>query len=292
LHLSTLLCGAHRREVLTEVRRRLARGEPCRVISTQVVEAGVDLDFPLVLRALGPLDRIVQAAGRCNREGRLGRGRVVVFRPAEGKVPPGSYRIGTELTGNLLARGEVDVAHPATFPAYFRRLYDHVPGDRDGIQRLRAALEYEAVADAFRLIDDDTASVFVPYQGMARLAGAVAFRLIYDDRGSVLVPYGGVGGGAVLGGMDRAAIHQAGRSAALLEDLRQAEQARPRRSVAALLRRAQPYLVSVRRRRLEEYAREGLAMPLFGDLWEWRGRYDAVRGLSDGALDPSLLYVG
>ena len=98
LHLSTLLCRAHRDEVLDEIRQRLAAGRPCRVVSTQVVEAGVDLDFATVFRAEAPLDSIIQAAGRCNREGRLGRpGRMVVFRPPDDSSPPGVYRSGRDI---------------------------------------------------------------------------------------------------------------------------------------------------------------------------------------------------
>ena len=164
LHLSTLLCGAHRRDVLHEIRRRLDIGEPCRLIATQVVEAGVDLDFPLVLRAIGPLDRIVQAAGRCNREGRLASGRVVVFWPAEVKVPPGAYRTGTETAMSLLSRLHVDLHDPTLYRTYFELLYQAVETDVKGIQDLRQALDYPEVAQRFRLIEDDTAAVVVRYQ--------------------------------------------------------------------------------------------------------------------------------
>jgi CRISPR-associated endonuclease/helicase Cas3 len=106
LHLSTLLCGAHRRDVLTEIKRRLDTGLPCHVVSTQVIEAGVDLDFPFVMRALAPLDSIIQAAGRCNREGRLPqKGRVVVFEPEGGGIPHGAYRTGADVSRSLLRGG-------------------------------------------------------------------------------------------------------------------------------------------------------------------------------------------
>jgi len=163
LHLSTLLCGAHRRDVLKEVKRRLKAGEPCRLVATQVVEAGVDLDFPLVLRAIGPLDRIVQAAGRCNREGRLERGRVVVFRPAEGGLPRGAYQTGTDLTAVVLADPAFDFHDPAVYEQYFRDLYKRVTLDRGDIQQLRQRREYHKVADAFYLIAKDTTSVLVSY---------------------------------------------------------------------------------------------------------------------------------
>jgi len=163
VHLSTLLCGAHRRRVLAEVHRRLRAGEPCRLVSTQVVEAGVDLDFPVVFRALGPLDSIIQAAGRCNREGRLDTGRVVVFKPAEGSLPGGAYRAATGITGALLGGGDVDPNAADAAHTYFARLFHTIDTDREGIQALRARLDFPEVAARFRMIDDDTMSVVVPY---------------------------------------------------------------------------------------------------------------------------------
>lgn len=163
LHLSTLLCGKHRREVIQEVKRRLSAHEPCLLISTQVIEAGVDLDFPFVLRALGPLDSIIQAAGRCNREGKLERGRVLIVRPAEGSTPQGAYRAGVGITEKMLGEGSLDVDNPAIPARYFRLLFDTVSTDRDGIQKLRKELNYPEVSKQFRMIDDETEDVIVLY---------------------------------------------------------------------------------------------------------------------------------
>lgn len=163
IHLSTRLCGAHRRATLDRVRERLRDGQPCRVVSTQLVEAGVDLDFPAVYRALGPFDSIVQAAGRCNREGKLGRGRVVVFRPPDDSMPPGVYRTGAGLTEVVTATPGFSPSHPDAARVYSTLLYESASTDAKGIQRLRERWDFPRVAEAFRMIEDDQVDVIVPY---------------------------------------------------------------------------------------------------------------------------------
>jgi len=165
LHLSTLLCGHHRRKVLAEAKRRLATGEPCRLVSTQVVEAGVHIDFPVVFRAMGPLDRIVQAAGRCNREGKLAAlGRVVVFRPSNPRGPRGEYRSGTAEAERLIASGG-DLHDPDLYARYFRLLYQDLDTDARRVQAARRGLQFADVAERFRLIDQETVPVIVRYGG-------------------------------------------------------------------------------------------------------------------------------
>lgn len=180
-HLSTNLCAYHRRVVLDEVRTRLKGGEPCRLVSTQCVEAGVDIDFPVVYRALAPLDAIAQAAGRCNREDRLKdykgerrKGEVKVFEPAvEGtyrsRYPTHSYFQAAEVTRSMLiTAGEtgLDLNDPAVFRDYFHRLYDLSKPETQSEELLEAfqSVDFVRVAQEYRLIDKAAIQVLVPYR--------------------------------------------------------------------------------------------------------------------------------
>ena len=175
-HLSTLLCGAHRRDVLDEVRRRLDAGEPCLLVSTQVVEAGVDIDFPFVLRAVGPLDSIAQAAGRCNRNGRMPeQGRVVVFEPAEPSPLPPGYRQPTEAGRIALAASGPHARpdDPDVQRRYFEGLLGLTDADGEGVQPLRERCDFPEVAKRFRMIDP-TIPVVVRYGDEAHVAELIA----------------------------------------------------------------------------------------------------------------------
>lgn len=168
LHLSTRLRPADRRSRLGEIRQRLTEGHACRVVSTQLIEAGVDLDFPVVLRALAPLPSLTQADGRCNRNGLLppGSGTTIVFDLDGGKAPPGAYYgAGARHTKVMLARPGTDVRQPEAIAEWYRLFLTDVGVSLDsrGVQQLRAALRYEATARAFRMIDDDRVSVAVPW---------------------------------------------------------------------------------------------------------------------------------
>ncbi len=176
LHLSALMCGAHRKAVIDDIKARLhAKREgsdprPLRVVSTQLVEAGVDIDFPVVYRALAGLDAIAQAAGRCNREGRLnGKGRVVVFVPPE-PPPVGHLRKAAQSCISTLHNQHADPLERSLFARYFQQFYSTVNLDSKGIvamlkvQPKTLGVQFRSAADAFRLIDDaDSATVVVRY---------------------------------------------------------------------------------------------------------------------------------
>lgn len=162
-HLSTWMTPAHRVEVLDEVRQRLDTKQPCFLVSTQCIEAGVDVDFPAVWRALGPYDSIVQAAGRCNRNGRLEPedAQVHVFQTEDEGLPPGVYQTATTQTELLRRMNAADPHNPESFQKYFRLLYQLSVPDECEIQKERQQLHFEQVNKLFNLIESFSVPIIV-----------------------------------------------------------------------------------------------------------------------------------
>lgn len=180
IHLSALMCGEHRSLVIDDIKRQLLAGKSVKVVSTQLVEAGVDMDFPVVYRALSGLDSIAQAAGRCNREGKLneqGRlGEVHVFVPPT-PAPRGLLRKGEDTSRSLFASLEFDMDAPDIFQRYFSLFYARVNdlGNEYYEWLVRdvnpgIALHFRTAAEHFRLIDDRAyRPVLVQYGGNGQL---------------------------------------------------------------------------------------------------------------------------
>ena len=165
-YLSTNLCPMHRTKVVDEIRNRLANGKRCRLISTQCIEAGVDLDFPVVFRALAPLDAIVQAAGRCNRERNIRCGHVVIFEPSDENHPYPSfdYKQATTVTKQLQNKyGEIDVYNSDIIQEYYKILYDISAPDQQNqdLDRAIQDLDFRSAAKYYKLINNNTINVVV-----------------------------------------------------------------------------------------------------------------------------------
>ena len=169
-HLSTLMCPAHRRCVLATIKARLKKpGARCLVISTQLVEAGVDLDFPKVYRALAPLDSIIQAAGRCNREGSLpNRGEVTVFRLEQEILPDGAYRRGTEIARSILPDRLEGNFQPEVIHSYFQALYQVTDRDKHNIEQLCSGQCYRQIGKKYRWIESDTEAALTNYSAVGK----------------------------------------------------------------------------------------------------------------------------
>src|SRR5271157_2380706 len=276
LHLSASMCAAHRADVVAKIKRRLRPGSdaPCRVISTQVVEAGVDLDFPTVFRAEAGLDSIAQAAGRCNREGLLTdeagnarHGRVVVF----------AYDSKKYRTVTLIARATAhfreiapdhlaDLLAPEAIEAYFRLHYWQQGGDDEH--------GWARGANGQSILDCFDADPKVLLHGQFRTA-AEAYRLIDDAQTPVLVPYGERGRGLIarLSSMPAAADPQ---------------------WLRAFDRSAQRYLVGVYERDLRTLLENGVLLELHGRfLLAAQAAYDSKIGLKFDSIgiDPEMLIL-
>lgn len=169
-HLSTSMCPDHRLRVLDTVRTRLRSGHPTLLISTQLIEAGVDLDFPVVYRELAPLDAIIQAAGRCNREGLLNPapgvpgGTLHIFSLAGRNLPPDSfYRNATaQLRAALAAGTPPDLIDPAAVARFQHELINaHGLATTDTITQLRHAQDFPQICEKYRLVEDNSLSFCV-----------------------------------------------------------------------------------------------------------------------------------
>ena len=173
-HLSTTMYPAHRRRVLTEIGERLKdeTGKKCIVISTSLVEAGVDLDFASVYRELAGVDSLIQAAGRCNRNGDRGKEDSIVriFRWNERENVSGQ-RQQIDMTENLLAEGR-DITTLDNITEYFRRLY-HIKGESLDVKKILEKFDggdyqFATVAKDFKLIEENTVTVYIDQEPEAK----------------------------------------------------------------------------------------------------------------------------
>ena len=204
-HLTTLMCPLHRRAALAEIRQELTDKKPVRLIATSLIEAGVDVDFPTVWRAMTGLDSIAQAAGRCNREGLIAEGIVHVFRPTEvdgRKAPPAMEQFAAATREVLRAHGGDPLGLEA-IKAYFSLVYwskgpeqldatmlgdkpNQSQGILNAIEDTARALNFPfaQIARAFRFIEDTMQPVIVPYRAAGELesVGELVGRLRFVER--------------------------------------------------------------------------------------------------------------
>lgn len=192
-HLSTLMHPVHRQATLKAIRKCMEEPDvPCRVVSTSLVEAGVDLDFPVVFRSLAGVDSIDQAAGRCNREGKLGRagGKMYAFEPENGVKLPSDVANRAGVTREVL-RAFLDddfsrIGSLEAIEAYFKTLYRF----RDDLDKKKAleklsecavvngtghypfgrfpSFPFKEVGESFRMIEDGSTPVIIPDDSVAR----------------------------------------------------------------------------------------------------------------------------
>ncbi|MGA9398415.1 MAG: CRISPR-associated helicase Cas3' [Anaerolineaceae bacterium] len=181
-HLSTLMYPAHRRETIATIKERLAQKLPCRVVSTQIMEAGIDVDFPVGFRSISGLDSIIQAAGRVNREGNQASSYLYVFEPDSEfvKKTPVYIRQGAEVARMILRKHSADPTSLEAIAAYYSQLYGlQDPKAFDGKRILsrfdkgmmdgEAVFEFQSAAQDFKLIENDTVAVIIPFKPEAKI---------------------------------------------------------------------------------------------------------------------------
>ena len=174
-YLTTLMCARHRRERLNMLQKRLKAGRPVCLVATSLIEAGVYIDFPVVWRAETGLESIIQAAGRCNREGKRVSGDVFVFEPVhdDGRIRKPPLEIGQLAdVARRVMQSSTDLHTLSVIESYFREVYWIRENDLDSkeiLQKLherRSNLDFpfETIAKKFKLIETDMVPVIVRYR--------------------------------------------------------------------------------------------------------------------------------
>jgi CRISPR-associated endonuclease/helicase Cas3 len=171
--LTTLMCAKHRKEKLEQIRQRLYEGKPCKVVSTSLIEAGVDVDFPLVMRAESGLDSIAQAAGRCNREGEHSKevSEVLVFSSPDWKSPLELEQQAASMR-SVLRNHEGDLLVPDAIKAYFRDLFWRNEEQLDAKKLLKLhrdhleqfSFPFQTISDEYRIIESFMQPIIIPYE--------------------------------------------------------------------------------------------------------------------------------
>lgn len=239
LHLSTRMTAEHRREVISAIRVRLSAGWPTLVVSTSLIEAGVDLDFPCVYRALAPAESLQQAAGRCNRDGNRTTGTVVIFRPAKGGTPQDRpYEAALKATTRFFGDELADPDDLVALRKYYEDRYAAQGSDGRAlgapIEEDRRNLNFPKVAHDFQMIENDRTVPVVVVRSTKPEAEVAA------DIARLRAPYP---------------------------------------CGPEVLRRLQPHIAALPRQEARDAVQNGLATLITGDLLEWHGHYDSDRGL-------------
>jgi len=166
-HLSTAMCPHHRKKVIQQIRDNLIAKRKILVVSTQLIEAGVDFDFPLVFRVLAPLEAIIQSAGRCNREGRLNQygrfGNVYLFLLEDARYPNKTYQACAGYAAGLLESNIEQLYHHNVFEKYYASVFNLYidQSKQQAINGARKSFDFETVNDSYRYLDDHSEGLFI-----------------------------------------------------------------------------------------------------------------------------------
>jgi CRISPR-associated endonuclease/helicase Cas3 len=163
-HLSTAMCPSHRKEVIKNIRDDLEAKKKILVASTQLIEAGVDFDFPVVFRAMAPLEAVIQSAGRCNREGNLGQsgGKVFLFNIQDGGMPDKTYAACAGHAEELIKQDINQLHGHKIFNKYYAQVIKlYVDPDKYNINEARKKFNFATVNDAYHIIEKPAEGLYV-----------------------------------------------------------------------------------------------------------------------------------